>query len=122
MTDTHSNPQELAKEFKRKGFFDTLKREILTREVPGLEGNNTLVFQEHVESIVQRLVQDMIEKDSTLLFKESKASSVSLVESQFTKNNNEHLNGILQTLLVDNAELKARLNTQLAELLASLDK
>lgn len=122
MTDTHSNPQELAKEFKRQGYFDNLKREILTREVPALEGTNTLRFQEHVGNIVQRLVQDMIKEDSTLLFKESKASSVSLVESQFTKNNNEHLNGILQTLVVNNTDLKAKLKAQLEELVASLDK
>jgi len=123
MTEQHLTPQDIAKEFKRKGMFDLLKKDILSKNINNTDGSETSTnFQKHIEDTIQELVKEMVTKDNSLLFKKSKSSSISLVESEFMKNNKDEIEGILQKLILNNSDLIETIKSQARALEESLNK
>lgn len=92
--------RELAEQFKKQGYFDRLKSEILSRD-SNIITNGNVRSSESLEKILKDLttstVKDMVNKDEELIFK-NRGPTSALVEAQLLKNNyrkfNEGQNGI----------------------------
>lgn len=92
--------RELAEQFKKQGYFDRLKSEILSRE-SNIITNENVRSSESLEKILKDLtaatVKNMVEQDEELIFK-NRGPTSALVEAQLLKNNykkfSEHENGI----------------------------
>lgn len=103
--------QELATLFKRQGHFDKLKHKILTNKIEPIpterekkqniisyydeddETSNTKVefeVEELIKLKVKQIVQDMVEKDSDLVFK-NRGTNTALIESKIFKDDYNEL-------------------------------
>ncbi|CAL9736265.1 COMPASS component Shg1p [Monosporozyma servazzii] len=100
MVSQADQARELAEHFKKHGYFDRLKSEILSRE-SNIITNGNVRSSESLEKILKELtaitVKDMVEKDEELIFK-NRGPTSALVEAQLLKDNykkfNEHEDGI----------------------------
>lgn len=81
MTTYNANDaRRLADEFKREGYFDQLKRNILAR---GPE-NDELSLEQSIRNNVADVVKQMIADDENLIFK-NRGSTSALIEAQLFK-------------------------------------
>ncbi|KAH3899238.1 Shg1p SCDLUD_004671 [Saccharomycodes ludwigii] len=113
-----STPEKIATNFKKKGYFDNIKKEIINNH-KSISGNQTI--QEYITESVTKFVQDMVYKDHSLLFKNNKATSMSLIESKYFKANKPNIDELIKTTITDNSEVKKIIEAQLQELVEFSD-
>ncbi len=78
---------ELAELFKKHGYLDKLKNEIITKHIndPNDE-TKTMTLEEAVKQEVKRVVHNMVKEDETLIFK-NRGTTTALIETQISKDN-----------------------------------
>lgn len=72
--------RKLADEFKREGYFDQLKRDVLTQK----HGNDELPLEQSIRNTVTDIVKKMVTEDENLIFK-NRGSTSALIEAQLFK-------------------------------------
>lgn len=72
--------RKLADEFKREGYFDQLKRDVLTRN----HENDELPLEQSIRNNVADIVKKMVAEDENLIFK-NRGSTSALIEAQLFK-------------------------------------
>ncbi|GAV47375.1 hypothetical protein ZYGR_0H02160 [Zygosaccharomyces rouxii] len=81
MTDYNADDaRKLADEFKREGYFDQLKRDILTQK----HDNDELPLEQSIRNNVASVVRKMVTDDENLIFK-NRGSTSALIEAQLFK-------------------------------------
>ncbi|SCU86917.1 LADA_0E01002g1_1 [Lachancea dasiensis] len=106
---------KLADDFKRKGYFDELKKTILSRSTGASESST---IEEFVRNRVSAVVGEMVNEDQSLISK-NRGSTSALIEGQLLKNGYEKLNTIdlqIDSFLrrqLDDPEVKADLRSRL---------
>ncbi|GAV52387.1 hypothetical protein ZYGR_0AG03780 [Zygosaccharomyces rouxii] len=72
--------RRLADEFKREGYFDQLKRDVLTQK----HENDELPLEQSIRNNVADVVRKMVAEDENLIFK-NRGSTSALIEAQLFK-------------------------------------
>ncbi|SCV05166.1 LANO_0H01508g1_1 [Lachancea nothofagi CBS 11611] len=114
---------KLADDFKKRGYFDEAKNNILCKAV---EGSESVTLEDFVRDRVSTVVSEMVKEDESLIFK-NRGSTSALIEGQLLKNDYDRLStdsvdirSLLQRQL-DNPEFKNDLKTRLRRDLETAD-
>lgn len=93
MTNQRDQARDLAELFKKQGYFDKLKSEILSRQSNIITNGNER-SSDSLEKLLKRLttdmVKDMVNRDEELLFK-NRGPTSALLEAQILKDNYKKL-------------------------------
>lgn len=81
--------KELAELFKKQGYFDKLKNDILSKDITQEESK--VKFDELVKEEVANAVKEMVNRDENLIFK-NRGTTSALIETQFLKDDYNMLN------------------------------
>lgn len=111
--------KELTDNFKKKGYFDKIKQEIVVKEL-SKDGNGGTVEQ-FVKQRVAQIVNGMVKNDETLIFK-NRGSTSALIEAQLFKDGYEKLNNeefdlekFIDQETIDNKALQQRIKEMLSD-------
>ncbi|EDO16443.1 hypothetical protein Kpol_1066p7 [Vanderwaltozyma polyspora DSM 70294] len=103
MSDEVDKAQEAVERFKRQGYFDKIKQDILNKQ---LYEESNLSVQEMIRDKVGKIVKDMVSEDENLIFK-NRGSTSALIEAQIFKDGYKKLqegeNGIKLDEYIDNS-------------------
>lgn len=73
----------LAEKFKKLGYLDKIKQDILTKELESNDGHGNI--QDSIKKKVASMVNEMVNVDENLIFK-NRGSTSALIEAQIFKN------------------------------------
>lgn len=79
----------LVDRFKKEGYFDRLKHDILNSQVKS-ENDVSSSLEESIKQTVNSIVKSMIQKDENLIFK-NRGTTSALIEAQLYKDNYKKL-------------------------------
>ncbi|CCD23498.1 Shg1p NDAI_0B04630 [Naumovozyma dairenensis CBS 421] len=100
--------KEFAEAFKKQGYFDQLKREILSKnwksnndDDDGTNTTTSVTVEQTIKNKVADSVKDMVDKDPNLIFK-NRGTTSALIEAQLFKDDYKKLSeGDNKILLTD---------------------
>ncbi|SMN19253.1 similar to Saccharomyces cerevisiae YBR258C SHG1 Subunit of the COMPASS (Set1C) complex [Maudiozyma saulgeensis] len=77
--------QKLAEQFKKHGYLDRLKKEILSSKLEqDTDSADTKTFEDSVKEQVKSMVKEMVREDENLIFK-NRGTTTALIESKMLK-------------------------------------
>ncbi|CCE64757.1 hypothetical protein TPHA_0I02560 [Tetrapisispora phaffii CBS 4417] len=123
MSGDTDKAQELADLFKKHGYFDKLKQDILNKRIEN--GEQSAQLQELVKLKVAQIVNEMVNSNEDLIFK-NRGSTTALIEGQIVKDGYAKLNtgenGINLTEVIEESMSSEDMKNDIFKVLENLDK
>ncbi|CAB4254538.1 similar to Saccharomyces cerevisiae YBR258C SHG1 Subunit of the COMPASS (Set1C) complex, which methylates histone H3 on lysine 4 and is required in transcriptional silencing near telomeres [Maudiozyma barnettii] len=93
VTFDEQEAQELAEQFKKQGYLDKLKRDILSNQLEKDVGStDPITFEDSVKEHVKLMVNKMVMEDENLIFK-NRGTTTALIETKMLKDYYKMLDG-----------------------------
>ncbi|CCF57427.1 hypothetical protein KAFR_0C04370 [Kazachstania africana CBS 2517] len=109
----------LAEKFKKQGYFDKLKQDILTESI---DGNGDETLEKKIKETVTDIVKNMVNEEEELIFK-NRGTTSALIESKILMDNYKMLSENKEPLNVEKTIKEALQNANLSDdIKATLEK
>lgn len=105
----------LAELFKKQGYLDKLKNEIITKHITNPnDATKSITFEDAVKEEVKRTVRSMVENDENLIFK-NRGTTTALIETRISKDDYQLLRGEASGIDIHNFVKENIQNTDVSE-------